>query len=139
MCKEQFNLGRTFENRIYNELAHLDFYDEIYDEKYLRNRFGWVSSGIDFLVIKNNKAYAIQLKWRKTRRRENDSVDKFLQSVKHLKMAFKEVTIIGGFWVSRLEPFKDNQARMKEENVKCIHCFESMEGLIDHFLRNSTM
>ena len=126
------NIGKLFEDLIYKELISMNLFDNVYDELYLRKAFGWDSCGCDFLAIKEHDAIAIQLKWRKTRRREDIGIDKFVKSMCHLQKVFHEmdIEIKSGLYISRLEPFKDNIVRMAEYNITSISCFHSMDELL---------
>ena len=123
------NIGKLFEDLIYKELISMNIFDTIYDELYLRKNYGWESCGIDFLTIKDSVAIAIQLKWRKTRRRENIGIEKFVKSMCHLQKIMSNI-VISGLYISRREPFEDNIVRMAECNIKSISCFDSMEELV---------
>ena len=142
MCQSinNLNIGRQFEARVYKELLDLKQFDCIYDEIDLRKQYGWDSSGIDFLVVKGNIALAIQLKWRKSRRRESIGIEKFLNSLSYVKQKSGETNagynLAGGLYISRLEPFEDNKEKLREHNIISLSCFESMESLVEQTKRS---
>lgn len=134
MRKDDNNCGRIFEKKIYHKLTQLDGIDVIYDENDLRKKYGWDSVGIDFLIIKNGKCVAIQTKYRKTRRREDDAIRKFVNSLDYI-LENTNLIYACGFWISRIQPFEDNEIYMDSRNIKCIHEFHCMERLIDDSIR----
>lgn len=104
-------------------------FDNIMLEKSLIKTYGPQSSGIDFLFIHNNRALGVQVKTRRTRRKENLYVDNFLKSLSFMEQ--KLGITIDGLWATRVAPFDDNKLKMEMKNVLCISCYDSMYELID--------
>ena len=126
------NCGRLFEKRIYEELLSLrsnGYLDYVYDENDLRKKYGWESVGVDFLLVRGDSCIAIQTKYCKTRRREDDAIRKFIESLDHVLKNVK-LHLICGFWISRMKPFDDNMTYMENRNIRCIYEFDSMDTLI---------
>lgn len=134
MQHQDNNCGRIFEKKMYHQLSQIDGIDKIYDENELRKKYGWDSVGIDFLIIKDTKCIAIQTKYRKTRRREDDMIRKFIHSLEHV-LKNTNLQYECGFWISRIQPFEDNELYMDRHNIKCIHEFHSMERLVNDSIK----
>ena len=134
MPEDYTNCGRIFEKKIYNELTKLKGIDRIYDENDLRKRYGWDSIGVDFLLVRKNYCIAIQTKYCKTRRREDDAIRKFINSLDYV-IYHTNLKCICGFWISRMKPFDDNLSYMNSKNIQCIHEFHDMETLIHNSIK----
>lgn len=133
---EETNCGRVFERRIHNALLQSlrNDIDVIYDENDLRKKYGWESVGIDFLLVKDKYCIAIQTKYRKTRRREDVMINKFVKSLDHL-LDRSDYNYVCGFWISRRKPFDDNMNFMGSRNIKCVHEFHSMDALVNNAIQ----
>ena len=66
----------------------------------------------------------VQTKYRNTRRRENISISKFLNSVEYISKQI-EKPVLFGVWVSRLEPFDDNKEWLSQHKIVTISQFHS--------------
>lgn len=129
MPKDANNHGYFLEYRLYEELRALDMFDAIHLEDSLRKALGWQSTGVDHLLVKGDYVIAIQTKWRCTRRREDSCINNFLTSLAYtINKSGKK--LLFGLWVSRLEPFKDNQERLLQQKVYTISCFDSIDDLV---------
>lgn len=122
------NLGAKLEVDVYNLLLQLDFCEEIYHEKDLVRIFGWECGGVDALIVMTHGIIPIQLKWRKSKRRETHGIVNFLKSVRYVKNKLQK-DVLFGVWSSRVMPFLDNQCSLQSENIECVAYFDSIEGL----------
>jgi predicted AAA+ superfamily ATPase len=120
-------MGAKLEVDVYNRLADL-FFEEIYHERDLVRIFGWECGSVDILIITGDYIIPIQLKWRKSKRRETHGIINFIKSVQYIKNKLKK-KVLFGVWSSRVLPFEDNQCCLDSENVKCVACFESIDRL----------
>lgn len=123
------NNGYLMEHLIYEQIKELNLFDEIIYEKDLVKRFGREAVGIDYLLIYQNKMIILQIKWRRTRRRENNAIKNFLNSVNHIINKINDKQYIMGLYISRMEPFSDNKDHLKNNKVHCIYDFNSMTTL----------
>jgi hypothetical protein len=128
----QVNDGYKFEQVMYDHLKQLGIFDEIIYESDLRKRWGWRYASIDYLLVYKNKLIALQMKWRKSRRRENIGVTNFIQAVNQINSAIQDKEVLFGLYVSRREPFVDNQSTLNSNNIHCIWEYNSMIQLVDH-------
>lgn len=128
-CEMKKNLGYFLESELLQSLKSLDVFDEILVEDNLKQRWGWSASGVDHWLIKGDYVVAIQAKWRCTRRREDQGINNFLKSLEYT-LAKSGKKLLFGLWVSRLEPFDDNKARLYEQGVYTISCFDSIDSLV---------
>ena len=74
------NDGYLMEHLVYEYIKKLNIFDEIIYEKELIKRYGRGAEGVDYLLIHQNKMILLQVKWRRTRRRENSGIESFLKS-----------------------------------------------------------
>lgn len=126
------NFGYLLEDTLLSELKVLktvNVFDDVLHEKCLKKQWGWCAAGVDHFIVIGDYAIPIQTKWRNTRRRENVFVDKFLRSLEYV-MSQSGKKMLFGLWVSKLEPFTDNIEKLANNNVICISCFDSIEGLV---------
>ena len=128
MIKDPKNFGYVFENIIYESVKQLDTFEEILYEKELKKRWGWEAASVDYLLVYKDKIILVQVKWRKTRRRENMHIQNFIKSINHIMNSWNKKMIMG-LWVSRREPFDDNKELLKQHNIKCIHDFHNMNKI----------
>lgn len=117
------------ESLVYEYIKNLNIFDEIIYEKELIKRYGREAEGIDYLLIHQNKMIILQVKWRRTRRRENSAIDSFLRSLNYIVDSLKDKQYMLGLYISRLEPFDDNKCQLKNNKVHCIFEYESMTSL----------
>lgn len=128
--RDEDNNGRIFERCFYNSLRNIYGIDYIYDELQLRKTYGWPSVGVDYLIIKGDNVIAIQVKYRRTRRREDHGIMNYMKSLEYvLRVTNKK--LVKGFWISRMKPFDDNIAFLNSKNVHCIHHYDDMNVLIE--------
>lgn len=123
------NIGYVFEDIVYEELRSLNIFDEIHHETELTRMYGWDASSIDYMLVYKNKIIVVQTKWRKTRRREDAGIQKFVRSINYMKdhiVDLDEKKQFYGLWVSRREPFEDNIRYLGSHNVSCVSNFNSM-------------
>jgi len=117
------------EHLVYEHIKELNLFDEIIYERELVKRFGREAVGIDYLLIYQNKMIILQIKWRRTRRRENNAIKNFLNSINHIVNTISDKQYIMGLYISRMEPFTDNKDYLKNNKVHCIYDFNSMTTL----------
>lgn len=128
------NKGHIFEQNMMLKLQSISGYDHLYEENELRKIFGWPSVGVDFLLVKGNNVIAIQTKYRKTRRREDHGIGKFVKSIDFvLQMSNKN--LIAGLWVSRIRPFDDNIEFLSKRKISCLNNFDNMDTLIEDTIK----
>ncbi len=123
------NDGYVMEHLIYEHIKSLNIFDEIIYEKELIKRYGREAVGIDYLLIYQDKMIVLQIKWRRTRRRENNSIESFLKSINYITNYLKDKQYMLGLYISRIEPFSDNKNYLENNKVHCIHEFDSMNSL----------
>lgn len=122
------NDGRLIEHEFATRLLSKHY--SIYDENDLRKLFGYPSVGVDFLVDFGTHFIAMQIKYRRSRRREDEGIKKFIDSVEYIQNKSKK-TFYGGLWISRILPFDDNMHKLKKHNIECVAYFDCMQTLID--------
>ena len=140
LVKDPKNFGYIFENIIHDKLKNLECFDEILYEKELKKRWGWEASSVDYLLIYDNNIILIQVKWRKTRRRESVHIHNFIKSINHIMNALTNKNMVMGLWISRREPFEDNKEFLSKHNIRCIYDFHSMNKIasdLEIILRNA--
>ena len=123
------NDGAKLEVDVYKGTTSLGMFDYVIHEKDLVTLYGWQSSSIDQLMVIGEYMIPIQLKWRRTRRRETSGVANFVQSIQHIQ-SIMDKKVLFGIWSSRMEPFEDNVKWLSNEKVVCVSCFESIESLV---------
>lgn len=125
------DLGKLLETKLYSALQQsLHSSCIIHSEDDLRVKYGYNATGIDFLIIVNNIIIPIQTKYRRSRRRETNEVNRFIYSVKYIIERMKK-DVMFGLWVSRLAPFNDNQEMMATLKIECVDYYECMDKLVD--------
>ncbi len=120
------------ENIIYEHIDKLKIFDEIVYERDLVKRYGREAVGVDYLLVHKNKIILLQIKWKKTRRRETNDIKNFLNSVHFITQKLKDKQYIFGLYISRMEPFSDNKNYLETNKVYCIYDFESMNSLANN-------
>lgn len=123
------NYGRHFEHVFRTNLEKIGIFDRIVDENYLTKKWGWHATSVDFMGETENGIVLIQIKYRRTRRRETAAVQNFIKSVKWLCGCVGKPMLFG-LWVSRLDPFEDNKELMKQFKIDIISHYDSIEGLV---------
>lgn len=123
------NDGYVMESLVYEYIKNLNIFDEIIYEKELIKRYGREAVGIDYLLIHQNKMIVLQIKWKRTRRRENNGIESFLRSLNYIVDSLKDKQYMLGLYISRLEPFDDNKCHLQNNKVHCIFEYESMTSL----------
>jgi hypothetical protein len=127
------NLGAKLEADVYMQTLSLDMnnmFESVLHEKDLISLFGWESSSIDQLIIMGDYMIPIQLKWRRTRRRETQGIENFIKSIKYIKQVLDK-DVLFGIWSSRMIPFDDNTQWLHDEKIVCVSYFEDIDGLVD--------
>jgi hypothetical protein len=71
----------------------------------------------------------IQLKWRRTRRRETQGIKNFIRSIQYVKTVMKK-DVLFGIWSSRMMPFEDNALLLETEKVVSVSFFDNIDGLV---------
>lgn len=126
------DLGKLLETKLYSALQKtLHSSVIIHNEDQLRVMYGYNATGIDFLIIVNEACLIpIQTKYRRSRRRETNEINRFIYSVKYIIERMKK-DVMFGLWVSRLAPFHDNQELMATLKIECVDYYECMDKLVD--------
>lgn len=127
--RDPHNLGYEAESRFLQAVSSLGVFKEIKYENDLKREHGWALISIDFLLVADNGLVPVQIKYRRSRRRENHGIENFISSLEHLSKCYKD-PVLFGMWVSRLKPFEDNQERLQKHKVFCIDCYDSIDGLV---------
>lgn len=128
------NLGAKLEADVYHQIKKMNTFDVVLLEKDLVAMYGWNSSSIDQLLIIDKYMIPIQLKWRRTRRRETQGVENFLRSIHHIKTKINK-DVLFGIWSSRMMPFDDNVLLMQTEKIIPVSFFDSIDGLVIKTIR----
>lgn len=123
------NLGAKLEADVYNQIKDMKEFDMVFLEKDLVSMYGWNSSSIDQLLIIDKYIIPIQLKWRRTRRRETQGVENFIRSIHYIKRKLNK-DVLFGVWSSRMMPFEDNIALLETEKVVSVSFFDDIDGLV---------
>lgn len=123
------NLGAKLEADVYNQILKMKEFDIVLLEKDLVSMFGWNSSSIDQLLIIDKYMIPIQLKWRRTRRRETQGIENFIRSIHYVKKRLDK-DVLFGIWSSRMMPFKDNISLLKNEKIETVSFFDDIDGLV---------
>ena len=134
------NLGAKLEADVYKGITRLDrfvVFESVMHERDLIALFGWQSSSIDQLIIIGNYMIPIQLKWRRTRRRETQGIENFIKSINYIKNIIGK-DVLFGIWSSRMMPFEDNICWLQDEKVVCVSYFEDIDGLVDKTIHKLT-
>ncbi len=126
------NDGYIMENIIYEHINKLKIFDEIVYERDIVKRYGREAVGIDYLLVHKNNIILLQIKWKRTRRRETNDIKNFLNSVHFLTKKLKDKQYMFGLYISRMEPFSDNKNYLENNKVHCIYDFESMNSLANN-------
>jgi len=127
--KDPKNLGYEVENHFYDSIKKCSLF-EIKSEIQLKKQYGWAFTGIDYLLITNDGIIPIQIKYRKTRRKEDHFINNFLKSVDELRTIYDK-PILFGLWISRILPFLDNQSLLQSRKVDCVSYFYDSKVLIE--------
>ena len=123
------NYGAKLEYDVYQQIIDMGVFDTVLHERDLVAMYGWECSSIDNLIVIGNFIIPIQLKWRKTRRRETHGVENFIKSIHYIKKITKK-EVLFGLWSSRIMPFEDNNMLLQKEKVVCVSFFEHIDGLV---------
>lgn len=128
------NHGRLLERLFHKRL--LDIFDSrdiigVYEEDELKSMYGWNASSVDYLIELKDSVIVVQVKYRRTRRRENHAIRNYLNSIEYLKNCIGK-PVSYGLWVSRVEPFADNKLCLSGHKVVSVSYFENMDVLIDN-------
>lgn len=129
MVKDPDNLGAKLEADVYQQILKMNTFDVILIEKDLISMFGWNSSSIDQLLIIDKYMIPIQLKWRRTRRRETQGISNFIRSVNYVKNVMNK-DVLFGIWSSRMMPFEDNTLLLEKEKIVSVSFFDHIDGLV---------
>jgi hypothetical protein len=123
------NLGAKLEADVYHQIKDMKAFDNVLLEKDLVSMYGWNSSSIDQLLIIDNYMIPIQLKWRRTRRRETQGVENFIRSINYIKNKVNK-DVLFGVWSSRMMPFDDNVSLLETEKIVSVSFFDDIDGLV---------
>ena len=126
---ENGNFGYVAEELFYNDVAELGLFVDIKREEDLIKAYGHGLASIDYLLFLHDAVIPVQIKYRRSRRRENLAINNFLNSIRLLN-GFIDKPILFGLWVSRLSPFDDNKHKREEYNVKCVDEYQDLKRLI---------
>lgn len=123
------NLGAKLEADVYHQIKNMKAFDVILIENDLVSMYGWDCSSIDQLLLIDGYMIPIQLKWRRTRRRETQGIKNFIRSIQHVKAVMKK-DVLFGIWSSRMMPFEDNALLLETEKVVSVSFFDNIDGLV---------
>lgn len=126
---EKDNDGYKFENIMYTKLKQSNLFDEVVYERELASRLGWGAAGVDFLLVRKDEMILLQIKWRKSRRRENFGIINFMKAIDYVVNSIKDKKYAFGLYISRREPFCDNINQLRCKNVHCLSEYNSMVDL----------
>lgn len=129
LTKDPINRGYQAEKVFYEYISNVRICQKILHECELRKCHDWHMASIDYLLFLENGIVPVQIKYRGSRRRENTSVNNFLNAVNRLHMLYNK-PILFGIWISRLRPFEDNQERLKSQKILCVDYFHDMNTLM---------
>lgn len=132
--KDPHNYGAQLEADMYFHLKNIDIFDMILQEKDLVSLYGWSCSSIDQLLVLGDYIIPIQLKWRRSRRRENQGITNFLKSIQYIQTILNK-KILFGVWSSRMMPFDDNVVLLNSEKVISVSFFETIDGLVEQTIK----
>jgi hypothetical protein len=130
------NNGRELEGRLLLDLRQ-EYGANVYSEQELTKLYGWNASSVDFLIETEDHLIFMQVKYLATRRRESIQINKFISSIKHIRMSLPEHSLkktMIGVWVCKLYPFGDNVKLLENYNIKVVSSFESIDTLIEDAL-----
>lgn len=126
---DPINLGEKLEADVYHQITKMNAFDVVLIENDLVSMYGWDCSSIDQLLIIDGYMIPIQLKWRRTRRRETQGIKNFIRSIQHVKAVMKK-DVLFGIWSSRMMPFEDNALLLETEKVVSVSFFDNIDGLV---------
>lgn len=126
---DPLNLGAKLEADVYNQIKEMKAFDFVLLEKDLVSMYGWNSSSIDQLLIIDKYMIPIQLKWRRTRRRETQGIENFIRSIHYIKTRVNK-DVLFGVWSSRMMPFEDNISLLETEKIVSVSFFDDIDGLV---------
>ena len=126
---DPINQGEKLEADVYHQITKMNTFDVVLIENDLVSMYGWDSSSIDQLLLIDGYMIPIQLKWRRTRRRETQGIKNFIRSIHYLKQVLKK-DVLFGIWSSRMMPFEDNALLLETEKVVSVSFFDSIDGLV---------
>lgn len=129
-AKDAQNFGAQLEYEVYQRTIASGVFEQVIHERDLVALCGWQSSSIDLLIILGEYMIPIQLKWRRSRRRENHGICNFMKSIQHVQGMLGK-SVLFGVWSSRMQPFDDNQQMMSANKVICVSHFDDINGLAD--------
>lgn len=132
--QSDYNKGYELEEKVYEGLVSIGFKNIVYETE-LRQKYGWNSASIDFLIVLDDGFIAIQTKYKSSRRRENKGISNFIRSLDYITETYKQhfgKNLICGLWVSRIEPFNDNKEYLGQRGVHCISQYGSVNELAKH-------
>lgn len=124
------NLGYVAEKRFFKSVVQLGIFNEIQYETQLKKEFGWGIVSIDFLLVVENGVIPIQIKYRKTRRREDHGINNFIKSLDLLNKVSPK-PVLFGVWLSRVKPFDDNEYKLNNKKVVCVSDYDSIDVMIN--------
>lgn len=127
-------MERIFARRLRDCVERIPGVLAVYEEEDLKAKYGWNASSIDYLIELTDGIVVVQIKYRRTRRRENQAIRNFLNSTNYIKECMGK-PVVSGLWVSRLEPFADNIQCLSGHQVVTVSYFENMDTLIDKAIK----
>lgn len=128
--RDPHNQGYEAERRFYEYIHSLSIFQDIKYEVELKRLYGWHAKSIDYLLVAPHGVIPVQIKYRRSRRRENRSIANFLKGLETLTNVYKEKPLLFGLWISRLQPFLDNVGLLETHNVKCVSHFDDLDTLM---------
>lgn len=134
MEKDPKNNGYKAEQLFYESISSYQLFEDIKHERDLKKLYSWSMTSIDYLLITKQGIIPVQIKYRGTRRRENNAIKNFLNSVNQLPNLYDK-PILFGVWLSRLEPFSDNKDLLTSYNIDCVDYYHDLNQLIEKGVR----
>lgn len=124
------NLGYEAERRFYEYINSLSIFQDIKYEIELKRLYGWHAMSIDYLLITHNGIIPVQIKYRRSRRRENRGIANFIKGLETIASVYHDKPVLFGLWISRLHPFLDNVGLLQTYKVQCVSHFDDLDTLV---------
>ena len=125
------NFGIFLEEKMLNAFSSMGIFSNIQHENDLRKQYGFDAASIDYVLEVPEGYIVTQIKWRGSRRRENNSIANFLKSLDYIKTVLPQTKpVLFGIWACRIEPFQDNQEMLRKNNIVIVHNYTDIEGLV---------
>lgn len=124
------NFGIYLEEQMLYAFRSMGIFCNIQHENDLRKKYGFDAASIDYMLEIPQGYIVAQIKWRATRRRENNGVNNFLKSVDFIRTKLPDKPILFGVWACRMEPFEDNKETLRKNNIAIVSNYSDMESLV---------